>query len=321
MADSPRSSAPATPDRLSEAERRRRRGLDPRVADRLARLNLSVDRAVEGIMTGRHRSPHRGVSVEFVERRPYEQGDDLRHLDWKAWARSDRLAVKRYEEETDLQATLVVDASASMAYPPEAELSKYDYACQAAMALAHVVLRERDGAAMALFDHQLDRLLPASRSPAHLEALARALVERDPAGTTDLSSVLGRLTERVPRPGIVVLLSDLLGGLDELARGLGFLRTRNHDVVVLHVLHHDELTFPFDRLTRFEGLEDSSRLMVDAPALRASYLEVVEAWLTDVRRVCHQRGVDYQLLDTSQPLDVTLSTYLGARRGRQGGGR
>jgi uncharacterized protein (DUF58 family) len=325
MAESQRLSPPTRADSQGGAGR----GLDPRVADRLARLNLAVNQAVEGFLGGRHRSPHRGVSVEFVERRPYVQGDDLRHLDWKAYARSDRLSIKRYEEETNLECTLVVDASASMAYPTEGAsrtgaanstdgLSKYDYACQAGMALAHVVLRERDGAALALFDHSLDRVLTASTSPGQLGVIARALVERDPAQTTDLSAVLGQLTERVRRPGIVVLLSDLFGDVKQLDQGLGFLRTRNHDVIVLHVMHRDELELPFDRLTRFEGMEDDSRLMVDPPAIQASYKEVVDSWRDEVRLICHRRGADYQLLDTAQPLELTLAGYLGARKTRLG---
>ena len=315
-------SPPAKPEVLGgESERRTRRGLDPKVADRLARLNLAVNRAVEGFLGGRHRSPHTGVSVEFVERRAYVQGDDLRHLDWKAYARSDRLSIKRYEEETNLEATLVVDASASMGYPPGAEGNKYDVACQAAMALAQVVLRERDGAALGLFDDRLANLLTASTSPAHLERFATNLVGRDPEGVTDLSVVLGQLTERVRRPGIVVLFSDLFGDTEQLDQGLGFLRTRNHDVIVMHVMHGDELRFPFDRLTRFEGMEDESRLLVDAPALRESYREVVDQWLNDVRQICHRRGVDYQLVDTTQPLELVLSAYLGARSARLGRSR
>ena len=295
-----------------------RRGLDPKVADRLARLTLAVGHAVEGFLTGRHRSPHRGVSVEFVERRPYVQGDDLRHLDWKAFARSDRLAIKRYEEETNLECTVVVDASASMAYPSDGELSKYDYACQAAMAISHVVLRERDGASMALFDHVLDRVLASSTSPSHLTALANALVERQPQGVTDLATVLGQLTERVRRPGLVVIVSDLFGPTASLDQGLGYLRTRNHDVVVLHVMHRDELSLPFDKLTRFEGMEDDARLLVDPAALRESYVQVVDEWRAEVRRICHVRGADYTLLDTSTPLEVSLTAYLGARMARLG---
>jgi len=313
MADSPRSSAQARADVAA------RRGLDPKVADRLARLNLAVGGTVEGFLTGRHRSPHRGVSVEFVERRPYVQGDDLRHLDWKAWARSDRLSIKRYEEETNLAATFVVDASASMAYPPDGGLCKYDFACQATMALAHIVLRERDGASLALFDHVLDRVLPASTSPLHEEVLGQALVERDPEGETDIAAVLGQLTERISKPGVVILLSDLFGELESLERGLGFLRTRTHDVIVLHVLHHDELTFPFDRLTRFEGMEEDTRLLVDAPSLRQSYCEVLDAWRADVRRACQVRDVDYCLLDMAEPLSRSLTEFLGARMARLGG--
>ena len=296
-----------------------RRGLDPKVADKLARLSLAVDGTVEGFLSGRHRSPHRGVSVEFVERRPYVPGDDLRHLDWKAWARSDRLAIKRYEEETNLSATFVVDASASMAYPPGSGPTKYDLACQTAMALAHIVLRDRDGASLALFDHVLDRVIPASTSPSHEHVLARALVERDPAGQTDIAAVLGQLTERISKPGIVVVISDLFGDVEALKRGLGFLRTRNHDVIVLHVMHNDELTFPFDRLTRFEGMEETSHLLVDAPSLRQSYCDVVDGWRADVRRACHVREVDYQLIDTADSLGRCLTEFLGERMARGGG--
>jgi uncharacterized protein (DUF58 family) len=305
MADSPRSPG---------AERRV--VLDPKVAERLQHLTLTASRAVEGFLAGRHKSPHRGVSVEFVERRGYVPGDDLRHLDWKAFARTDRLAIKRYEEETNLECTLVVDASASMGYPTDGRPTKYDHAAQAAAALAHLVLLERDGAALALFDHQLDRVLPASTSPAHLQPVLAALAERQPAGTTDLSAVLGRLVERIPRPGIVVVISDLFGEAETLAAGLARLRARNHDVIVLHVLHGDELRFPFDRLTRFEGLEEPLRLLVDPRSLREDYLAALEEWRAHVRRACTVRGVDYRVLDTTAPLDVALSAWLGARMAR-----
>lgn len=293
--------------------------LDPRVAERIAQLTLSANHAVEGFLTGRHRSPHRGVSVEFVERRPYVQGDDLRHLDWKAWARTDRLAIKRYQVETNLECTLVVDASASMAYPPDREPSKYAYACQVAAAVAQLVLSVRDGAALALFDHALDRVLPASTSPGHLVPILRNLAEREPKNETDLGAALGRLTERIARPGLVVVISDLFGDVAQLATGLGHLRARNHDVIVMHVMHADELNFPYDRLTRFEGMEDDSRLLVDAPSLREGYLEAMNRWRGEVRRACSVRDVDYVLIDTSVPLDVSLSAYLGARMARLAG--
>ena len=307
MADSPRS--PGAERRLT---------LDPKVAERLQHLTLTATRAVEGFLAGRHKSPHRGVSVEFVERRAYVPGDDLRHLDWKAFARTDRLAIKRYEEETNLECTLVVDASASMAFPQDGRPTKYDYAAGVAAAISQLVLRERDGAALALFDQVLDRVLPASTAPGHLEPILRALAEREAAGTTDLGAVLGRLVQRIPRPGVIVVVSDLFGPVESLAAGLGRLRARRHDVIVLHVLHEDELRFPFDRLTRFEGLEDDSRLLVDPHSLRDGYLAALTAWRADVRRACSTRAADYHLLDTATPLDVALSVYLGLRMARLG---
>jgi len=268
-------------------------------------------------MSGRHRSPHRGVSVEFVERRPYVQGDDLRHLDWKAYARTNRLVIKRYEEETNLEATLVVDASASMAYP-ETGTTKYDYACQAAAALAYLVLRERDGAAMALFDTQVGSVVASSTATDHIQPIVARLVERRPAGETELGTTLGKLAERFPRPGIVVVVSDLLGDLADLAHGLDQLCARRNDVIVLHVMHADEVAFPFDRITRFEGMEEDARLLVDAPALRDAYLAEFEAWRAEVRRACHVRGVDYAFLDTDTPIEVALSAYLAHRMNRLG---
>ncbi len=324
MADSPKSSDPTRADDSGGSGGRaaRRVRLDPRVAERLSHLSLTASTAVDGYMSGRHRSPRRGVSAEFVERRPYVQGDDLRHLDWKAYARTDRLAIKRFEEESNLECTLIVDASHSMGYPDGGdEPSKYDYACQVAAALAHLVLRDRDGASLALFDHKVGTVLPASTSPGHLVPILTELSSREPAEETNFEQVLGHMTEAIPRPGLVVLISDLFGDLDNVGRGLAALCARGHECLVMHVLHGDEIRFPFDRLTRFEDLESDDKLLVDAPALRQGYLDALEEWLAELRRVCHTRGVDYHLLDTSMPLDVSLSAYLGARMARQGAGR
>lgn len=320
MADSPGSSARRDAERAAGAGAGggRKVAPDPRVAERLSHLTLTATRAVEGFLAGRHRSPHKGVSVEFVERRPYVQGDDLRHLDWKAFARNDRLSLKRYEEETNLECTLVVDASASMGYPTDGRPTKYDYAAQVAAAITQLVLRERDGAALALFDQVLDRVVPASTSPGHLEPILLSLAERQPQGITDLGSALSRMVARIPRPGLVVVVSDLFGPVEQLTAGLGQLRARRHDVIVLHVLHADELAFPFDKLTRFEGLEDDARLLVDPVSLREGYLEALSAWRAEVRRACSQSATDYHLIDTATPLDVALSVYLGARMARLG---
>jgi uncharacterized protein (DUF58 family) len=293
-----------------------RRYLDPKVLNRVERLDLRARLIVEGYVAGRHRSPYKGFSVEFAEHREYAVGDDLRFLDWKVYGKSDRLYVKQYEEETNLVSTVCLDVSTSMRYagPKRDTLSKYDYAATVAASLAYLVIHQQDAAGMVLFDDGVREMLPSGSQAGHLQRLLSLVETCEGRPRTDIAASLGEVSEKIRRRGLVVIVSDLLDGADRVLAGLRRLRGRRHDVVVFHVLDQDETTFPFDRMTRFEGMEEPApHLLCDPPALRAAYLEALEEFRRTVRAGCLAERIDYVPLDTATPLDVALSGYLARR--------
>ena len=297
-----------------------RTSLRPEVVDRIAGLELKARHIVEGYVSGLHRSPFRGFSVEFAEHREYVPGDDVRFLDWKVFGKTDRLYIKRYEEETNLEAHLVVDMSQSMAYADREEAlpSKLAYSTWGAAALAYLVTRQRDAAGLILFDDRIRRALPAQSNEAHLRSVITELEAARPSGTTGFGRALREVAEAVRRRGLVVLFTDLLGDEDEALAGLKHLRHRGHEVLLFHVLARDEVEFPFQRLTRFEGLEGLPDRIADPVALRTAYLEEVRAFRHRLRRVCLANRIDLVELDTSQDLGVVLAAYLAQREARRG---
>ena len=297
------------------------RYLDPKVLSGIARLELRARLAVEGFLSGRHPSPYHGVSVEFAEHREYVPGDDLRHLDWKVLGKSDRYFIKRYEEETSLTCHIVVDASHSMEYAGEGRMSKFDYAATTAASLAYLILRQQDFAGLAVFDEEIRSFIPPSNNPAHLKAFAEGLAAVSPADKTDVGAVLADVASRIGQRGMVVLISDLLSDPDSILAGLRRLRTKKQDIIVFHTLEDDEVDFPFQRMYRFEGLEDLLKLTADPRALRASYLQVLEDYAATLRRGCRTQGIDYTLLRTGQNLGVALTAFLATRTGTAAGRR
>jgi uncharacterized protein (DUF58 family) len=291
-----------------------KRFLHPEAVKRIARLELRARHVVEGFLTGMHRSPYFGQSVEFVQHREYAPGDDPRHVDWKVWARQDRLTVKQYEEETNLRCTLLVDVSNSMRYGSGA-MSKYEYAGTVAVSLAYLILRQQDAVGCVSFDEAVRGQVPLRSHRQHLEAIIQALDSREPADKTDLFPILRRVAETYPRRGLMVLISDLLTDREGLFRGLRLLRQRGHDVLLFHVMDDDELDFPFNGPTRFEGLELPERLTCNPRALRDGYLQALQGFLDEVRRGCARNNVDYALLRTSDPLDAALAAFLSNRMG------
>jgi len=289
--------------------------LRPETVSRIARLELRARGVVEGVLAGLHKSPYKGQSVEFLQHRPYVRGDDLRRVDWKVWARQDRLSVKEYEEETSLRLTLLVDGSASMDYQPTetSRPTKYQQAATLAASLAWLALSHGDAAGGGLFDDKLRANLPARNRRTQLAELCAVLEAARNAGETDFRCVLRQAAEQLPRRGVVVVISDLLGDRDGLLEGLRLLRQRGHDLAILQVLDDDELDFPFEGPTRFEGLELPAHLACNPRGLRAGYLEALEAFLADVRRQAAAVTADYELIRTSDPPELPLVRFLARR--------
>ena len=291
-----------------------RRFLHPEAIRRIARLDLRARYVVEGFLAGMHRSPYFGQSVEFLQHRPYTWGDDLRYVDWKVWAKHDRYYVKQFEEDTNLRSTLLVDVSGSMRYGAGA-MNKYEYACTVAACLGYLLLRQQDAVGCLSFDESTRIAVPQRTKRNHIDSLVQALDVSDPKNKTDLYRVLREAAETYPRRGLMILISDLLAERGGLLRGLRLLRSRGHDVMVFHVMDDDELDFPFNGPTRFEGLELPEHLACNPRALREGYLAALGTFLEEVRRGCSGHNIDYALLRTSQPLDAALARCLTHRLG------
>ena len=289
-----------------------KRFLHPEAIKRISRLEIRARHIVEGFLSGMHRSPYFGQSVEFLQHREYALGDDLRHVDWKVWARQDRLYVKQFEEETNLRCNLLVDVSKSMVYG-NGHLNKYEYACTLACSLAYLVLKQQDAVGCVAFDEKIRTTVPMRTKNNHIFSIVDSLAVQEPRDKTDMFAVLRTVAETAPRRGVVVLVSDLLADRPGLFKGLRLLRQRGHDVLVFHVMDDDELDFPFSGPTRFEGLEMPDFLNCNPRALREGYLAALQTFLDEVRRECARSACDYALVRTGDPLDAALATFLSKR--------
>ncbi|HZL89404.1 MAG TPA: DUF58 domain-containing protein [Pirellulaceae bacterium] len=289
-----------------------KRFLHPEAIKRISRLEIRARHVVEGFLAGMHRSPYFGQSIEFLQHREYVTGDDLRHVDWKVWARQDRYYVKQFEEETNLRCTLLVDVSKSMAYG-NGPLNKYEYACTLACSLAYLILKQQDAVGCTAFDEKIRTSVPTRTKSNHIFSIVDALAVHEPRDKTDMLGILRSVAESAPRRGMVVLVSDLLADRPGLFKGLRMLRQRGHDALVFHILDDDELDFTFSGPTRFEGLESFDFLNCNPRALREGYLAALQGYLDEVRHQCARSSVDYKLVRTSDPLDAALASFLSKR--------
>jgi uncharacterized protein (DUF58 family) len=285
--------------------------LDPKVLDRIDKLELRARLIVEGFVSGMHKSPYRGFSIEFAQHREYVPGDDIRFVDWKVFAKSDRVYIKEFEEETNLKAHLFVDSSESMAYG--AQRSKFNYGATMAAALAFLILRQRDSIGLNLFDEEIETQLPPSTSRAQLGKIAHALEEAKPQGKTRIGKALHEMAERLGKKGLVILISDFFDDPEAISSGLRHLRHRGHDVLLFHIMDREEVEFPFERMTLFEGMESLPELLVDPKALRDAYLQEVKKHEETLRKSCLRMKIDYKRVISDEALDVVLSTYLARR--------
>jgi uncharacterized protein (DUF58 family) len=289
------------------------RFLSPAVVAGLGSLELKARTIVEGLLLGLHRSPFRGYSVEFAEYRQYLPGDDPATVDWKVYARSDRHYVKKFEHDTNVQATLLVDVSASMGYGGRLGMTKLAYASCLAAALAYLLVGQRDAVGLGLFDRAIREYVPPAVKAGQLTRLLVALDHAQPGEVSDMAAALRQVAERIRRRGLVVVFSYLLDDEARVIDGLRLLRARGMEVVVFHVLDADELTFPFERAATFRDVETGEQLLTEPGSVRERYLQGIGALQETYRRELRGAGVDYQLADTSEALDVTLLTWLSGR--------
>jgi len=289
--------------------------LDATTLSRLQGLKGRARAVVEGVLSGLHKSPHQGQSVEFAEDKEYAPGDELRHLDWKAYGKFDRYYVKRYEHETNLRATMVVDASGSMRYGSGA-LSKLEVAQVLAATLSHLLLRQQDAAGVALVSQGQLKEVPAHATATHLATLLEVLETVQAEGGTNLYAAADLLAEKLPRRSLVCVFSDFFDDREDALKHLLALRARKHDLALFHLVDPAELDFPFDDPTLFLSLEDERRIEVNPREIKESYLEEFHRFLAATRATCTAADVDYALVRTDEALDQVLLRFLGRRGGR-----
>jgi len=279
-------------------------------------LDLQARMVVEGYVAGMHASPYHGFSVEFAEHRQYVPGDDIRHVDWKVWSKTDKLYLKQYEEETNLLSYLLVDTSESMAYASGENVSKLEYAQFVAAALAYMILKQQDSVGVIVFDDAVRRYLKPAGSPSQLKEVIRLLDVTPAREKSDLGVVFHDLAERFKKRGVVAVFSDLFDDVDKVVSGLKHFRHRRHEVIVFHILDPAEIEFPFRDTTLFKGLEDVSQVLTDPHALRRAYREEVTGFLKEIEKACRMADIDYVPIQTNQNLGIAISSYLASRSAR-----
>ena len=295
----------------------KRKYLDPQTLAKLRGLELRANRIVEGYVSGLHRSPFHGFSIEFAEHREYSPGDDLRYLDWKVFGRTDKFYLKQFEEETNLICYMLLDTSESMEYQSElAPLSKLEYAKCVAASLAHMILRQQDNVGLVTFDKEIRANIRPSSNPSHLKQLIRVMEEASGERKTSTGPIFHDLAERFKKRGIVLIFSDLFDDVASMLTGLKHFRHRRHDVVVFHTLDPAELDFPFQQTTMFKGLEQLPQVVTDPRSLRKAYLREFESFLRAVQSGCRSQNIQYVRLRTDESLDGVLSNFLIARMSR-----
>jgi uncharacterized protein (DUF58 family) len=288
--------------------------LDPKVVSKLHGLDLIARLVVEGFITGLHKSPYHGFSVEFAEHRQYMPGDNLKHVDWKLYGKSDRFYVKVFEEETNLRSHILLDASASMAYASAGRITKFQYASFLAAALTFMMLKQQDAVGLLTFRDRVVKLIPPRSAGSHLRLLLRELERTEPASATAMSGALEELAERIKRRGLILLFSDLMDDPRMVMRSLKHFRHRQHEMVVFHILDPYEIEFPFRRESGFVDMETGQELLTQPWEIADQYRERFESWSKAYERVCLENRIEYVRLSTETPYDVALLRYLEKRK-------
>lgn len=280
----------------------------------LQHLQLFARTVVEGFTTGQHASPHKGFSVEFRQHRPYVQGDEIRRLDWKVFGRSDRFYIREYDEETNLRATVVLDASGSMGYRGQKGVLKFDYARKLAASLAYLLMSQQDAVGLITFDSKIREVIPCKTKVTHLHLLLDTMVKTEPGKDTSLAPVIESLAQRLKRRGLVVLISDFFDDPTALLQSVGVLRKKGHEVIAIQLWDRDEIDFPFGNWARFENLENNEDfLLLDPATIRLRYIEEQKKFAALLKEGFRKHQVDYLSMCTDEPHSAALRSYLTLR--------
>lgn len=292
---------------------KKRELLDPETISRIENLSLVARLVVEGFIIGLHRSPYHGFSVEFAEHRPYMPGDEIKHIDWKLYGKTDRYYVKQFEEETNLKANLILDASNSMGFG-SGEVTKLQYATYLAAALSYLMLQQQDAVGLTVFDRSIRSMVPPSSRPSYLNVLLGQMNELETREDTDIASTLHELADRVKRRGLIILFSDLLDDPERVINGLKHFRHKKHEVLVFHLLDRQELTLEYDRQVELTDLESGEKMTTEPRLIQDDYRAEMERFVAGYRQKCLANHIDYIQLTTDQPFDLALSEYLNKRQ-------
>lgn len=288
--------------------------LEPTTIAKLSRMDVKARLVVEGFITGLHRSPYHGFSVEFAEHRQYMPGDDIKHIDWKVYGKSDRFYIKQYEEETNLKAYILLDASASMAYHSEKVMTKMEYGSYLGAALGYMMLRQQDAVGLVTFDEAIRTYIPPRAAVNHIHLILKELEKLKAGGQTKVSNTFHQLADKIKRRGLIIIISDLFDDPDAVLNGLKHFRHKNHEVIVFHVLDRFEREFPYDREAIFEDMETGERILTQPWQIRAAYQQSINELTRTFKIKCREHFIDYVPIDTSTTYDIALLAYLSKRQ-------
>jgi uncharacterized protein (DUF58 family) len=292
-----------------------RKYLDPQFVSKISNLELIARLVVEGFIAGLHKSPYHGFSVEFSEHRQYSAGDDTRYIDWKVYGRTDRYFIKQFEEETNLRAYIILDASRSMGYSSGGSITKFEYACYLTAGLSYLMLMQRDAVGLVLYDERIRKFIPPRSVKSYLSVILSELESNEPSNKTKTADVLHSIAERIKRRGLIIVISDLLDEQDEVISALKHFKHKRNELIVFQVLDPAERNFNFNFDAVFKDVETSEKIMTQGLYVQRDYRRAFEEFIKKYRLECLVNGIDYELMDTSTSFDVALFRYL-SKRGR-----
>ncbi|MFA5728899.1 MAG: DUF58 domain-containing protein [Candidatus Neomarinimicrobiota bacterium] len=290
----------------------KRQFLDPAVIARLDNMSLRARLVVEGFIIGLHRSPYHGFSIEFAEHRPYMPGDEIKHIDWKLYGKTDRFYIKQFEEETNLKSYILLDKSGSMSFKSTA-VSKLTYGSYLAAALGYLLIKQQDAVSLTLFDAEITAYLPPSAKKSHLNQVLGALENASAGAETAIAPLLHEMAEKIKKRGLIILISDLLDNPQDVINALKHFRHKRHEVIVFQVLDPQEIAFDFKRQTKFIDLENRDTLLTEPGQVKEAYRQAMRLFIEDYKIQCRVNNIDHVLLTTDRPLDLALTEYLNKR--------